>query len=141
MFKDIMQMKGLIEQLKIKLDNTTNYADRVQLLTLAPPHWSRPQCMQYFEVSDYLVRKARNRKRIEKPAPRKGNRVPQSEINVIIALYHEQSIDHPEMSQTISVRGENGVVRIGKKKNLSNRMTTLGEVNHFDNLSAFGLQW
>ena len=45
LFKDIKPMKGLIEQLKIKLDNTTNYADKVQLLTLAPLHWSRPRSM------------------------------------------------------------------------------------------------
>lgn len=115
LFKDIKPMKGLIEQLKIKLDNTTNYADKVQLLTLAPPHWSRPQCMKYFEVTDYLVRKARTLNLLEKPAPRKGNGVPQSEIDLIIALYNEQSIDRPEMNQTISVRGENGVVLIGKK--------------------------
>ena len=64
-----MDMKEYFQELKDKLHNTTGYADRVQILTLAPKQWSVNDCANYFNVSKNIVRKARSLGILEKPSP------------------------------------------------------------------------
>ena len=76
--------------IKEKLTNSS-YAEKVQLLTLAPDSWSREYCSKYFNVSEYLVRKARELKMISgilaTPLPKKGKSLPQQHIDVIVNFY------------------------------------------------------
>ena len=44
---------------KIKI---TNFNETVQILTMTPESWSREYAANYFDVSEHLVRKARNLK-------------------------------------------------------------------------------
>eukprot|EP00795_Rhopilema_esculentum_P004066 gene4066-20243_t len=39
------------------------YPEQIQILTLAPDAWSRKYCVEYFNVSEYLVRTARELKK------------------------------------------------------------------------------
>ena len=43
---------------------TTTYSEKIQILTLAPDSWSRRYCAEHFNVSEYLVRTARELKKI-----------------------------------------------------------------------------
>ena len=43
---------------------TTTYSEKIQILTPAPDSWSRRYCAEHFHVSEYLVRTARELKRL-----------------------------------------------------------------------------
>ena len=116
LFCEIFPYKPLLEKLKIKLENTENYAEKVQMLTIAPPHWTVKQCADYFNVTEYRIRKARNIEPFEKPAPRTIKRIEQSEEDLIVELYNDESIDRPEMKNTKFIKNKEGVsTLVGKK--------------------------
>ena len=119
LFFEIMPYKSMLEKIKIKLENTDNYADKVQMLTIAPPHWTVKQCAEYFNVTEYLVKKARNIEPFEKPAPRAGKRIDESEEDLIVELYNDESIDRPDMKQTKYVKNQDGVSHLVGKKLLT----------------------
>ena len=54
----------LLELLKEKLP-TVNNREKIQILTLVPDSWSRAYASSYFNVSEYLVRQARELKKQE----------------------------------------------------------------------------
>ena len=53
-----------------------DYHTKVQILTLTPTSWSRKYAAEYFNVSEYLIRTARNLRQekgiISKPEPKRG---------------------------------------------------------------------
>ena len=53
----------LIRQVKEKLDKCHTTEERIQLLTLMPEHWSRERAVSFFNVTEYMVRTARNVKK------------------------------------------------------------------------------
>ena len=69
LFKNMMPLKSLYERLKIKLSNTNDFSEKLQVLTLAPRHWTIAQCAQFFNVDEDLVKKASWLGYLEKPAP------------------------------------------------------------------------
>ena len=50
----------LMRQVKEKLDKCHTREERIQLLTLIPEHWSRERAVSFFNVTEYMVRTARN---------------------------------------------------------------------------------
>ena len=53
----------LMRQVKEKLDKCHTREERIQLLTLIPEHWSRERAVSFFNVTEYMVRTARNVKK------------------------------------------------------------------------------
>ena len=53
----------LMQQVKEKLDKCHTREERIQLLTLIPEHWSRERAVSFFNVTEYMVRTARNVKK------------------------------------------------------------------------------
>ena len=55
---------------------TAMYSEKIQILTLAPNSWSHRYCAEHFNVSEYLVRTAREFKMdkgiLVKPAQKQG---------------------------------------------------------------------
>ena len=45
---------------KEKINNAESYAEKVQLLTLAPDYWYNTTIQTYFNVTAYAVKQARN---------------------------------------------------------------------------------
>ena len=45
---------------------TASYSEKKQILTLVPDKWSQKYCSEYFNVSEYLVRNARELKKCRK---------------------------------------------------------------------------
>ncbi|XP_066934504.1 uncharacterized protein [Clytia hemisphaerica] len=88
----------------------SSYPEKVQLLTLAPDSWSREYCSKYFDVSEYLVRKARDLKRdsgiLATPLPKKGKTIPQEHIIDIENFYKsdENSRQMPGKKDCVSIR-------------------------------------
>ena len=110
-----LNMTDFYDELKLKLANCKTYADKVQILTLAHSSWTIPECVTFFEVSEHMVKKARKLGILEKPAPRKGNRIPQEKVDVVIEYYNENADDLSSSKHTIDI-GENGAPnRVGKK--------------------------
>ena len=74
------ELDTLLNAIKEKLV-ISSYPEKIQLLTLAPDTWSRRYCAEYFNVSEYLVRKARDLKKdsgiLATPLPKKGKSLPQ----------------------------------------------------------------
>ena len=66
--KDVVKVKAdeldrLHNLMKEKLKLST-YPEKVQILTLVPDKWSRKHCaFEYFGISEYLIRKARELKK------------------------------------------------------------------------------
>ena len=50
-------------QVKEKLGICCTRAERIQLLSLIPEHWSRQKAVLFFNVTEYMVRTARNVKK------------------------------------------------------------------------------
>ena len=44
---------------------TVTYSEKIQFLTLAPDSWSCRYCTEHFNVSEYLVRTARELKKVK----------------------------------------------------------------------------
>ena len=88
----------------------SSYPEKVQLLTLAPDSWSREYCSKYFDVSEYLVRKARDLKRdsgiLATPLPKKGKTILQEHIIDIENFYKsdENSRQMPGKKDCVSIR-------------------------------------
>ena len=59
------ELDRLHNLMKQKL-TTATYSEKIQILTLAPDSWSHRYCAEYFNVSEHLVRTARNLKRLKK---------------------------------------------------------------------------
>ena len=72
---------------------TATYAEKLQILTLVPEKWSRQYCSQYFNVSEYLVRKARELKKaggiLNKPNPKRGKTFSNETLNLVTCFYED----------------------------------------------------
>ena len=44
---------------------TAMHSERIQILTLTPDSWSRRYCAEHFNVSEYLVRTAKELKKVK----------------------------------------------------------------------------
>ena len=62
-------------------------------MTLAPDSWSRGQCAQFFNVSEYVVRTARDLKKdkgiLAKPSPKRGKILSPEIVEKVIQTYED----------------------------------------------------
>ena len=66
---------------------------RCRFLTIAPDSWSRQNCAEHFNVSEYLVRTARELKKVKgilaKPAQKQGKVISQNTIDLVLSMYED----------------------------------------------------
>lgn len=111
--KDLIQkaddLDNLVELIKTKLSITNARREKIQILTLAPPSWSKKKICEVFQVSEYSVRKARELLKskgiLALPEPRKGQLLQVDTINKVIEFYEndEYSRIMPGMHDKISI--------------------------------------
>ncbi|KZS05312.1 Cc8L18.2-like protein [Daphnia magna] len=95
----------LMDALKEKVNVSSKFSERIQLLTLTPDSWSRERVATEFEVSEHVVRAARKLKEekgilppiTSKPA---GNRLLQTTIDVEAHYLFQQ--DNPNVKIGLS---------------------------------------
>ena len=62
-------------------------------MTIAPDSWSRQNCAEHFNVSEYLVRTARELKKVKgilaKPAQKQGKVISQNTIDLVLSMYED----------------------------------------------------
>ena len=87
------ELDRLHQLMKDKLTNAS-HSEKIQILTLAPDSWSRKYCAEYFNVSEYSVRTARELKKakgiLAKPTQKLGGKaIPQETIDLVIGMYED----------------------------------------------------
>ena len=69
------------------------YLEKIQILTLAPDSWSCQYCAEHFNVSKYLVRTARELKKVKgilaKPAQKQGKVISRNTIDLLLSMYED----------------------------------------------------
>ena len=84
--------------MKEKLVTTSN-TEKLQILTLVPNSWSRKYCSEYFGVSEYLIRSARELKQrkgiLPQPSQKKGKAMAQETIDLVHAFYEDDEYSRP----------------------------------------------
>ena len=69
---------------------TALYPQKIQILTLISDKWPREYASKQFDVSEYLIRTARELKKVggiqAKPAPKKGKTLPQETLDLVQSL-------------------------------------------------------
>jgi hypothetical protein len=99
----------MISQLKEKFKLCTLSSEKLQVLTVLPKSWSIKKTEQEFQVSNYMVRKAK--KLVEEkgilstPNPRSGKTLPSSIVDEIKHFYYSDTISRlmPGMKDYVSV--------------------------------------
>ena len=60
---------------------------QIEIMTLAPDSWSREYCSKFFKVSEYVVRAARELKKVSgilsKPSPKRGKKLSQRLLHLL----------------------------------------------------------
>ena len=87
------ELDRLYDLMKGKLQNAST-PNQIQIMTLAPDSWSREYCSKFFKVSEYVVRTARELKKIDgilaKPTPKKGKTLSLEIVELIIQMYENE---------------------------------------------------
>ena len=73
---------------------TAAYSEKIQILTLAPDSWSRRYCAEHFNVSEYLVRTAREL--LAKPAQKQGKVISQNTIDLVLSMYKDDEFSRQQ---------------------------------------------
>ena len=112
-------MEILLSRIKTKLEGELTFAEKVQLMTLAPASWSRKEVSDYFDVSEYTVREARTLIRekgiIAVPDARKGRTLAE-EIRKSVEKFYEDD----EFSRLMP--GAKDFISIGKNNHVQKRL-------------------
>ena len=71
----------------------SSFSEKIQILTLVPDSWSRSYCATFFNVSEHLVRQARELKKskgiLAVPDQKKGKRLPDNVTEAVIEFYED----------------------------------------------------
>lgn len=103
-------MDKLVELMKLKLNTNISKREKIQVLTIAPQSWSRKKVAQEFQVSEYMVRKARNltiERGILAMPDRKGGHKISDEIQEIVKQFYEDdehSMMMPGAKDKVSIK-------------------------------------
>ena len=95
--------------MKDKLVIASN-TEKLQILTLVPDSWARKYCSQYFEVSEYLIRSARELKQrkgiLAQPSQKKGKPMAEETTDLVYAFYedNEYSRQLPRKKDYVSIQ-------------------------------------
>lgn len=112
--KDLEAFTQLMASIRAKLSTTTSYNDRISLLTLAPPHWSRLDVCHFFGVTDYMARKARELREskgiLGQREGRPGRSVDDEVRQSIVHIYEDEEFNRvcAGTSEFVSMRLPNG---------------------------------
>ena len=72
---------------------TTSTTEKLQILTLVPDSWLQKYCSEYFGVSEYLIRSARELKQrkgiLAQTSQKKGKAMAQETIDFVYAFYED----------------------------------------------------
>ena len=72
---------------------TTSNTEKLQTLNLVSDSWSRKYCSEYFGVSEYLIRAARELQQrkgvLAQPSQKKGKAMAQESIDLVHAFYED----------------------------------------------------
>ena len=72
---------------------TASYPEKIEILTLIPDKWSREYASKQFDVGEYLIRTARESKKVggilAKHAPKKGKRLPKDTLDLVQSFYED----------------------------------------------------
>ena len=104
-------MRELLEDIKAKIAGESNYAKKVQMLTLAPKSWSRKKTSEYFNVTEYMVRKASDLREsngiLAVPSVFKRQRIDPETLVAVQAAYEDDQNSRlmPGAKDCISVNG------------------------------------
>ena len=113
--KICQHFKTIMEKLKDKITcpiNNLSTTKKIQLLTIAPQHWSREQIVNYFgrdNITNYMVRKARELVKdkgiFSEPPPRKGKTFSQDIAEKIVQFFCDDRYSRmlPWQKDTVSV--------------------------------------
>ena len=86
------ELDRLHAAMKEKLVTASN-TEKLQILTLVPDSWSRKYCSEYFGVSEYLIRSAREQRQrkeiLAQPSLKKGKTMAQETIDLVHAFYED----------------------------------------------------
>ena len=100
----------IMEKVKQKIqDADLTRAQRIQLLTISPPDWSRKKIAEFFSVSERSIRNACALESesgiLSMPAPRKGKQLPQATVDSIHHFYldNENTRIMPGIKDRISI--------------------------------------
>ena len=128
------ELDRLYDLMREKL-KTATYPEKVQILTLVPDKWSREKCAEQFNVSEYLIRTARDLKQnvgiLGKPGPKKGKRISQDVLDNVLSFYEDD-----EYSRQLP--GKKDCVSIGNKVQKQKRLVLC---NLREMFSAFKLKY
>ena len=87
-------MVGLIKEKLL----VSPWNEKVKLLTLTPESWTIEKTMKEFEVSKYLVKKARSLKKelgiLAEPKAKTGKVLPQETVTTVLLLRYKKKIFH-----------------------------------------------
>ena len=88
---------------------TPSKTEKLQILTVVPDSLSRKYCSEYFGVSEYLIRSARELKRkgiLAQLSQRKGTAIAQETIDIAHAFYEddEYSRQLPGKNDYVSIQ-------------------------------------
>ena len=104
------ELDRLHDLMREKLKNAS-YPQKIQILTLVPDKWSRELAAKQFGVSEYLIRTARDLKKVGGilaiPEPKRGKSLPQETLDKVRQFYEddEYSRQMPGKKDCVSVGG------------------------------------
>ena len=98
------ELDRLHATMKKKLVTYSN-TENLQILNLVPDSWSRKYCTEYFGVSEYLIRSARELKQrkgiLAQPSQKKGKAMAQETIDLVHAFYEDDEYSRPFLRKKI----------------------------------------
>lgn len=100
----------LVDAIKEKLKTNLTKREKIQILTITPKSWSRRKSAEKFNVSEYLVRKARtlaNEKGIlALTEPKHGRNLPQETIDTAQLFYEDDEFSYmlPGAKDKVSIK-------------------------------------
>ena len=103
------ELDRLHAAMKEKLVTVSN-TETLQILTLVPDSWSQKCCSEYFAISKYLIRSARELKQkkgiLAQPSQKKGKAMTQEAIDLVHAFYEddEYSRQLPRKKDYVSIQ-------------------------------------
>ena len=78
---------------------TASNTEKLQILTLVPDFWLWKYCFEYFGISGYLIRSARELKQgkgiLTQPSQKKGKAMAQETIDLVHAFYEDDEYSRP----------------------------------------------
>ena len=88
-------------------------------MTLAPDSWSREYCSKFFELSEYVVRTARELKKVSgilsKPSPKRGKKLSPETVALIVQFYEDDEYSR-------QMPGKKDYVSIAKNEHRQKRL-------------------